>query len=70
MTSWFILVITLWDAEAALIPQRGSMKCGQAMAHASEMMRVSHDVGTFMLQCKDTGIPLLRPVPRPEGLGR
>jgi hypothetical protein len=29
---------------------------------------VSHDVGTFMLQCKDTGIPLLRPVPRPEGL--
>lgn len=67
MTSWFILVITLWDgAIVQSIPQRGSMKCGQAMAHASEMMRVSHDVGTFMLQCKDTGLPLLRPVPRPE----
>ena len=69
MTSWYVLIVTLLlgsHETIAVIPVKTWVGCNEAMTMQSEIMLLSHDKGEFMLQCRDTGVPLMRPVARPE----
>lgn len=70
--TWTIMVITftggLFDGEVTLLPFRGTHACGQAIEAMYAQMAVAAPEVT--VQCVPTGAPLVRPMPRPEGLGQ
>lgn len=62
--TWFALLIILDGGIAGAVPFPDAMACGNALpAIHGALSQVHPDIIT---QCKDTGIPKVRPKARPE----
>jgi hypothetical protein len=63
--TWIILVITINGNVMGSIPYRNETGCGDALPSIHATLSSEHrDV---MLQCRDSGVPKMRPKARNEG---
>jgi hypothetical protein len=62
--TWIALLITLNGKLVGALPYRDAMSCGNALPSVHAALAVEHP--DIILQCKDTGVPKVRPRARPD----
>jgi hypothetical protein len=62
--TWIALLITLNGKLVGALPYRDAMSCGNALLSVHAALAVEHP--DIILQCKDTGVPKVRPRARPD----
>jgi hypothetical protein len=61
--TYIALIITINGQIVGALPYPDAMSCGNALPAIHKALSVTHD--DVMVQCKDTGIPKVRPKARP-----
>jgi hypothetical protein len=61
--TWIALIITINGQVVGALPYPDAMSCGNALPAIHKALSVTHD--DVMVQCKDSGIPKVRPKSRP-----
>ena len=62
--TWIALLITINGVQVGALPYPDAVSCGNALPAIHKALSVSH--GDVMVQCKDSGVPKVRPRARPE----
>ena len=66
--TWIALLITLNGGLVGALPYRDAMSCGNALPGVHAALSVEHP--DIVLQCKDSGVPKVRPRARPNHLNK
>ena len=61
--TWIALIITLNGQAVGALPYPDAVSCGNTLPAIHKALSVTHK--DVMLQCKDSGIPKVRPTARP-----
>jgi hypothetical protein len=61
--TWIALIITINGHVVGALPYPDAMSCGNALPAIHKALSVTHD--DVMVQCKDSGVPKVRPKARP-----
>jgi hypothetical protein len=62
--TWIVLIITLNEQIVGALPYPDEMSCGNALPGIHTALVSQHP--DAMVQCKDSGVPKVRPRARPE----
>jgi hypothetical protein len=62
--TWIALLITINGVQVGALPYPDVMSCGRTLPAIHKALSVLHD--DVMVQCKDSGVPKVRPRARPE----
>jgi hypothetical protein len=62
--TWIALLISLEGLTVGVLPYPDAMSCGNALPGVHAALVVEHP--DVILQCKDSGIPKVRPRARPD----
>lgn len=61
--TYIALIITINGQLVGALPYPDAMSCGNALPAIQKALSVTHD--DVMVQCKDSGVPKIRPKARP-----
>jgi hypothetical protein len=61
--TWIALIITINGHIVGALPYPDAMSCGNALPAIHKAVSVTHN--DVMVQCKDSGVPKVRPKSRP-----
>ena len=62
--TWIALIITINGQIVGALPYPDAMSCGNALPAVHAALAVEHP--EVILQCKDSGVPKVRPRARPD----
>jgi hypothetical protein len=62
------LIISINGQIVGALPYRDAMSCGNALPGVHAALAVEHP--DIIVQCKDSGVPKVRPRARPENLNK
>jgi hypothetical protein len=62
--TWIALLITINDLQVGALPYPDAMSCGKALPAIHAALVPQHP--DAMVQCKDSGVPKVRPRARPD----
>jgi hypothetical protein len=66
--TFIALIISINGQIVGALPYPDAMSCGNALPGVHAALSVEHP--DVILQCKDTGVPKVRPRARPENLNK
>ena len=62
--TWIAMLISLEGLTVGVLPYSDAMSCGNALPGVHAALSVEHP--DVILQCKDSGVPKVRPRARPD----